>query len=256
MNLEKHSIQKPIKKIAIIFAMETEAQPSIERFNMVEIKHFFDERLRMKCYKTTTTQGEIFIIVNGESPDYQGIYRVGTQAAALAGWESIRLIEPDILISAGTAGGFKEKRTIVGTVFLSTNGIYYHDRRIPLGEYEKYGRGGYKSFSAPLPAKKLGLKLGIISSGNSLTMNKDDLAELKKSGADVKEMEAAAIAEIASLCGINFIALKAITNIIGINSNAPEEFEKHFNLAVDALTDKLVKFVKLIIGKKPEELLD
>lgn len=252
INRKNKQMSKAIKKIAILFAMGTEAKQTINAFNMTEIKNFFDPRLKLKCYKTTIKQDEIFLIVNDI---YKGIYRVGTQAAALMAWETIKLIKPDIIISAGTAGGFSETGACIGTVYLSTNKIYYYDRNIPLGDYEKYGRGEYKSLEAPFAAKKFGIKLGIIASGNSLTTNVNDFIELKKLGVNAKEMEGAAIAEVASLCGIKFIAIKSITNIIKQDADAPGEFEKNFKFAVDALTEKLVKFAKFILGKKPEELI-
>ena len=60
----------------------------------------------------------------------------------------------------------------------------------------------------------LGLKSGIVSSGNSLNCGPEDRAALEASGASIKEMEGAAIGYVASLFSVPLLAVKAITDIV------------------------------------------
>lgn len=53
-------------------------------------------------------------------------------------------LHPDLVINAGTAGGFGAKGAAIGDVFVSSL-IHNHDRRIPIPGYEAYGIGEYHS---------------------------------------------------------------------------------------------------------------
>lgn len=55
-------------------------------------------------------------------------------------------LKPDIIINAGTAGGFKSFGMGIGDAVISTV-FKYHDRRIPLPGFEAYGVGSYASFA-------------------------------------------------------------------------------------------------------------
>lgn len=51
--------------------------------------------------------------------------------AALTAYLAIQTFKPDLVISLGTAGGFKAKGGEIGDVYLST-GFANHDRHIPI----------------------------------------------------------------------------------------------------------------------------
>jgi 5'-methylthioadenosine nucleosidase len=73
---------------------------------------------------------------------------VGTVAAAVNTHIGLSRIHPDILINAGTAGGFRRKGAEIGDVFITTN-IRHHDRRIPIPGFEEFSRGHYSSTTTP-----------------------------------------------------------------------------------------------------------
>lgn len=60
-----------------------------------------------------------------------GVDNVGTVPAALTAYLAIQAFKPDIVISAGTAGGFRSRGAAIADVFVST-GMVNHDRRIPI----------------------------------------------------------------------------------------------------------------------------
>lgn len=56
---------------------------------------------------------------------------VGTVAAALSVFLACQQYKPDLIISVGTAGGFRAQGAAVGDVFVGTTTVN-HDRRIPI----------------------------------------------------------------------------------------------------------------------------
>ena len=68
--------------------------------------------------------------------------------AAISAYAVLTQLEPDLIINAGTAGGFKKHGAQIGDVFLGT-GIKFHDRRIPIPGFVEYGRGNYEAQSSP-----------------------------------------------------------------------------------------------------------
>lgn len=66
--------------------------------------------------------------------------------AAIAAFYTINEVGPDIVINAGTCGGFKRVGGCIGDAYISTH-CYHHDRRIPIPGYTEYGKGKHESFS-------------------------------------------------------------------------------------------------------------
>ena len=60
-----------------------------------------------------------------------GVDNVGTVPAAVTAYLAVHEFKPDLVISMGTAGGFKGKGAAIGDVFLAT-AFANHDRRIPI----------------------------------------------------------------------------------------------------------------------------
>lgn len=75
----------------------------------------------------------IFQIYSGISGkcSIHGVDNVGTVPAALTAYLAIQEFKPDIVISLGTAGGFKAKGAQIGDVYVSS-GFANHDRHIPI----------------------------------------------------------------------------------------------------------------------------
>ena len=60
-----------------------------------------------------------------------GVDNVGTPAASLTTYLAAQAFQPELVISLGTAGGFKTKGAAIGSVFVGTSTVN-HDRRISL----------------------------------------------------------------------------------------------------------------------------
>ena len=76
----------------------------------------------------------------------------------------------------------------------------------------------------------------MVSTGNSLDYVDKDMEIMVENKAAVKEMEANAIAWVASMFGTPLIALKAVTDIVDGDRPTGEEFLENLGKTVAALT--------------------
>jgi nucleoside phosphorylase len=131
----------------------------------------------------------------------------------------------------------------------------YHDRHIKLGNYEEYGNGGHSCLSLRRLPKILSAKTGVFSTGNSLNYKSSDMRRIIDSDALVKDMEAAAFAEIAEQFNVPFIGIKSISDLVDGNKSTPDQFQDNFGLATRNLHDALTQFVRLLAsGSRLEDL--
>lgn len=74
--------------------------------------------------------------------------QVGTVPAALATYLAVESLKPDLLINAGTAGGFESKGMAIGDVLVSST-IHNHDRRMLLPIFVDYGVHNHTAVETP-----------------------------------------------------------------------------------------------------------
>ncbi|XP_021776057.1 5'-methylthioadenosine/S-adenosylhomocysteine nucleosidase 1-like isoform X2 [Chenopodium quinoa] len=194
----------------------------------------------------------INIVQPGKDPAL-GVDSVGTVSASLVTYATIQALKPDLIINAGTAGGFKAKGAAIGDVFLASE-VAFHDRRIPIPVFDLYGVGLRQAFSASNILKELNLKLGRLSTGDSLDMSPQDEASITANDATLKDMEGAAVAYVAELLKVPAIFLKAVTDIVDGDKPTAEEFLQNLAGVTAALDDTIAKMVDFINGKSLLEL--
>lgn len=178
---------------------------------------------------------------------------VGTAPASLFSYLAIQAFSPDLIISVGTAGGFKSKGAGIADIFVATATVN-HDRRIPIPGFDEYGIGKSLTVSAPNMRKALGFKSGVVSSGNSLDYTAEDMKLMVEHKAAVKEMEAAAVSWSASFFKCPVLCLKSVTDIVDGHKPAQEEFLENLHKAADALQESVPHALEFIAGKKLSEL--
>jgi 5'-methylthioadenosine/S-adenosylhomocysteine nucleosidase len=250
-------IDDKITKIAVIVAMEEEIAPLLRKLGARKVRNFFGVGYPMEAYEITLGETKILFSINGttKAPDTEKkVNLIGTVAATINTLQTIELFKPDILISSGTAGGFAERGAEIGDVYLGTQ-ARFHDRRIGLPGFREVAERGWPLFHSKLLVKTLKLKSGIVSTADSFDMSEDDRIQMSKFGADAKEMEAAAIAMLASFIGVPVIALKAITDLVDSKEvTAQDQFLKHLEHACERLCDKLHELLMFLAGKRLSEL--
>ncbi len=233
-----------INKISILMAMEAEAQPLINSLRLVS-QDLGKDQLPFKFYWGHTDNGILVeLITAGKDPEHN-VDNVGTQPATLMAYLAINEFKPDIVINAGTAGGFGMYGCRVGDVYLS-KGFIFHDRIIDIPGFDKYGIGDYPSVDTSEIAKKLNLKTGKISTGNSLDKGWSVTDVMEQNGAIIKDMESAAIAWVCKTMNVPMFAVKAITDLFDIKEPAPRQFLKNLKMATDNLQKSVVEVVKTL----------
>jgi 5'-methylthioadenosine nucleosidase len=159
------------------------------------------------------------------------------------------VLKPDLLVSAGTSGGFKARGGAIGDVYVTTESVN-HDRRISIPGFDKYGVYRTSTHDASTLAKALGFKSGITSTGNSLECAAVDLEQLTALGAHTKEMELSGIAYTARLHAVPVIGLKAVTDIVDGGKPTADEFFQNLHTAAKAIEDATVAVLDYLGGKK------
>lgn len=269
--------KKPIiKTIAVLVAMEAEAAPLVSLLGLkpcpkshrhaplpsvvrsgVLLENDDDGGTKnvqqQQKKKKKKSYCEVVVATCGADSTH-GVDSVGTVNAALCAYEILKTHEPDVLINAGTAGGFREKGAAIGDVFL-VDEVKYHDRRIPIPTFTKYGVGAIRTAETPNMRKTLkDLKRGVCSTGNSLDATEVDREMMSRNDASVKEMEAAAVAKVCEMFDVPFVCVKAITDIVDGPHAAEKEFLENLAMAGKRLQETVPKVLEFMRGKTVADL--
>lgn len=228
-------------------AMEAEARPIISALEAVETDGA--PPLPARFFVACADDHEVVVAINGRDPRH-GVDSIGTEAAALTTLEVVRRFSPDVLISAGTAGGWQSKGARIGDVYVSGDRFVHHDRRIAIPGFDAYGIGSYPVVDTSAMAVALGLKPGVVTTSNSLDENDDDRRMIAMNGGDAKEMEAAAVAYVAELAGVSMLAVKAITDLVDHHTATAEQFSANLAMASARLAEELVRVVEFLVGSR------
>ena len=267
----KKNNNKPIETIAVLVAMEAEAAPLVSLLGLKPCpkshRHApLPSVVRSGAMMTDDDDGgkknvqqkqkkrcEVVVATCGADSTH-GVDSVGTVNAALCAYEILKTHEPDVLINAGTAGGFREKGAAIGDVFL-VDEVKYHDRRIPIPTFTKYGVGAIRTAETPNMRKTLkDLKCGVCSTGNSLDATEVDREMMSRNDASVKEMEAAAVAKVCEMFDVPFVCVKAITDIVDGPHAAEKEFLENLAMAGKRLQETVPKVLEFMRGKTVADL--
>jgi 5'-methylthioadenosine nucleosidase len=233
--------------VVIQIAMEAEAKPCIDRLRCFGEPELLASPLPALVRAGVWRGATLRMVTHGVDARF-GVDCIGTQPAAVTAWAACTRFRPRLIINAGTAGGFARERAEVGDVYITDGPIVFHDRRVPLGSFQACGIGSYPSLPSRALAAKVGLKLGRLTTGDSLDLSEADARQIAASGANVKDMEGAAIAWVASLLGVPFVGLKSITDLVDGEHPAAAQFVKNLQSATARLAEALDEVLPHLIG--------
>ncbi|MFV8782187.1 hypothetical protein ACNKU7_07165 [Microbulbifer sp. SA54] len=238
----------PIRRISLLFAMQDEARPVIDQLGLVPDEELHDSDLPFQSYSGCHGNIDVSVAVSGHDHRFQ-VDNIGPVAATLMTYTTIDRFAPDLVISAGTAGGFAARGAEIGTVYLSDDRFVFHDRVVPLPGFDESAIGHYPALNVRRMARDLGLPLGIVSSGSSLQKQPRDIDVIETFGAVAKEMEAAAAAWVCMLKGTPFVALKSITNLLDGPGTSEEHFVKNLAHSSQSPQVQLARVLEYLEGK-------
>lgn len=230
------------ERVVIVMAMEAEAAPLRSALGAAAIT--VPDWAGALPTRLSAAGGpqlpDVILAVNGSDPTCD-VDCIGSTAAALTTQVALAAAEqrwgagPDLLLSVGTAGGWHRAGASIGDVYLAWDRFVCHDRRIDLPGFDAFGRGEHPAADLRAHAEPLGCRLGIVTTGDSLDESTDDAERILASRAEVKEMEAAAVAWVCRLHGVPCGAVKAITDLVDSPVATAEQFTENLAAAADAL---------------------
>jgi Phosphorylase superfamily len=138
--------EKVVNNVLIVIAMAAEAEPLLQKLGLSPIQCAFPNApctIYSGCYKGCV----VSVVTNGKCSRF-GVDNVGTVPAALATFLAVNQLRPDLVINAGTAGGFKRKGAAIGDPFICSL-MKNHDRRIPIPGFTEYGTGHHVAHPCP-----------------------------------------------------------------------------------------------------------
>lgn len=172
---------------------------------------------------------------------------IGTQRAALISYAACTGLEPNLILNLGTCGGVSARGADIGDTYLCEQAVY-HDRRINLPAFKELGLGHY-ACHIPDSFHAFNLKKGILSTGSSLDTLPIDMEHMQTSGAVVKDMEGAAIAEVAELLSIPYVGIKTVTDLIDKHDQTTEEqFLRNFSIATENLSNTAYDLISSLLN--------
>mmetsp|Transcript_43100 Transcript_43100/g.85555 ORF Transcript_43100/g.85555 Transcript_43100/m.85555 type:complete len:249 (+) Transcript_43100:54-800(+) len=242
---------KTISSVLILIAMEAEAKPLLDSLQLAKVNSkvpFAPFHIFSGDYKGTN----VTLVTNGKDARFN-VDNVGTTSGALSAFYAINEVKPDLVINAGTAGGFKRVGAAIGDAFITTT-CAHHDRRIPIPGFTEYGIGNHSSVPCKNLVETLGFKSGPCTTSNSLDHCDMDDKLMLENGASVKDMEAAAIAYVAELASVPFFGLKVVTDIVDGDRPTQEEFFENLAAASASLQEKIPKVLDFVVGRKISDL--
>ncbi|KAL7577536.1 hypothetical protein ACA910_015070 [Epithemia clementina (nom. ined.)] len=252
----------PIQHVVVAVAMEAEAMPFVEHLGLTKDEGVFESHLPFLAFSGNYKDGKVTVITNGKDSVYQtGVDNVGTVPAAMAAYLALHKLQHkvDLLINAGTAGGFQSKGAAIGDVFLTT-GVVHHDRRIHIPGFDSYGIGKMDHTSSETIvspnnlARSLNFKQGVVSTGNSLDKTDVCVKTMLENNASIKDMEAAAIAWSCALLNTPFLGVKVVTDIVDSDVPTQEDFVANLAAASKSLQEALPLVLEAVLGKSYTEL--
>lgn len=243
------------KKVAIIMAMRIEAAPVIKSLNLKPIDGAASP-LPLETYQGEIGGTQILLSLNGRH-NLHGVDLIGSVPATLNAHKVLQSYKPDLIVSAGTAGGMVAEKMRVGDVFFSKGNVLFHDRDYRVPCYKEHGVGNYPSINEEWLkdfVREHGFKFGKVSSGDSLYFSKEQEFQWEENKGEVKDMEAAAVAFVASLYQVPFTAIKVISDVCDGSKQIEQQFRANVDFAVKRLADCIEKFVSFYGGRNSCEL--
>ncbi|WP_298636305.1 hypothetical protein [uncultured Umboniibacter sp.] len=212
----------PPPTFTILFAMESEAEPFLALGQTETIEVGFPSTSR---FLNWTCGGACCLVVIAGVSSRHGCDRIGQVAAAVMAREALLLAPTSCLVSAGTCGAVCGSLSVGDVITAATTATFY-DHRIPLKAFSTYADGNYPLFDL-LPFLPDSTRSARVSTGSSLDMSERDVSNLRRLDIAAKEMELAAIAQVAFELGGQAAGLKVIANAAG--DQAHGEFTENLN---------------------------
>lgn len=234
-----------IRTIAIVMAMRAEAEPVVAALGASPVPA--PAGRPHQWHLGERAGARVVVAANGVEHRF-GVDGVGPEPAVLNAVATIERFRPDLVVSAGTAGGWAARGGAIGTVYLSYPHVVRHDRRIDIEGFHEYGIGRFPVVPLGTVAADIDAVPGVVTTGGSLDATAEDEAIMASLDARAKDMEAASVAWVCEHLGVPFVALKAITDLADAPAPPAAQFLENLHTASARLTVHLLRLVDRVAG--------
>lgn len=231
-------------RLCFLFAMQSEAERFLQALSATPQSVPWPSWLPFRLFHSAFAEHDIHLIISGEDQRFS-VDNIGLEAASLMTYLALENLQPDLLISAGTCGGFAANGAQIGTVYLADT-FLFHDRHVPLPGFADSSISHTKTYDVSALAESLALPITTVSSGSSLLKQDSDLAVMARFNVGAKEMEVAAVAWVCQLASQPMLALKSVTNLLDEQDSSEQQFVRHFALAVQRLTHESLRLLEVL----------
>lgn len=202
--------------IGIVVAMESEAEVFLDEMETENIQTVFGKTVRFG----RAFGKDVALVVCG----------VGKVNAAAGACAAV-LKGADLVFNFGVAGGLNQK-TEVAEVYLIEKAVQY-DFDLTQLNGGKVGTLDEETdnFLPLFCPKSLDLPRRALGSGDRFNDSPFDHELLLSLGADIRDMEGAAIAQVCKSAGVPFVSAKAISDVYGAGSTT-DQFQKNLRFAM------------------------
>ncbi|MBI1303832.1 MAG: hypothetical protein GC172_08605 [Phycisphaera sp.] len=219
-------LPKAPRRVLLFVAMEAEAEPIARALGLAP------DRLPLGSAGVRSGRTgalEVSLLSPGICANTR-VDQIGPVHAAAVLARALERIPCDLVVNAGTAGGFESQGQRIADIVLARDTLF-HDARVALGGYDAVARAHTRlsADEATLArmAAALDARVGLVSTGASLDATADELAFFARHGALSKEMELAALALVCREHGRPLVALKGITDLVDHHEPAHEAFMRN-----------------------------
>jgi nucleoside phosphorylase len=230
-----------LSDIGIFVALPQEAEPIVRKLSLAH-KGSLNDSMPAQVYSGKFESLNVSLWTAGVDKRTR-MPNIGPELAFCSTMMGVDLFSPQVVLNAGTAGGFGAKGARIGDVYLGSHQAVFHDRRSPVAKYEEFQKGRFPILDSCELATKLGCKQGIVSSGVSFDHDARDCETARNLGASLIDMEASSCAWACSLHNVPFLPVKVVTDLVDEGTG----FESQFYENWVASCDKLAEFLPSVI---------
>jgi 5'-methylthioadenosine nucleosidase len=239
------------KRVYIQFAMGLECNPLVAALKATKTDFHWVGAFPFEFYTSQLKNLEILIGLAGMDPVHQ-VDSIGSVPASVLASFAIREFRPDLVLNAGTCGGFLSSEHRIGEVLLGSQYVAFHGRRIDLPRMREYGIGKYVVASSANLSKHCALRQGIVSTSDALDFSLEDKVYMAENQGTLKEMEAAAIGWVCQFYKAPFLPIKTVTDFVDHGAATAEQFMTNYAVSVENLKTEMLKILNYL-GNNPND---
>ena len=183
-----------------------------------------------------------------------GVDKIGPLHASMALHRALHATPCDLLLNAGTAGGFESRGSAIADIVVAHE-CMIHDARVQISGFDTHCRSHTKlspddAMLARL-CRTLSARAGLVSTGSSLDATADELACFAATETLAQDMELAALAVVAHELGLPLAAIKGVTDFVDHHEPTQDAFLRNLQRtsnAVAAATGPLIETLARLRG--------